>query len=165
MIKIKCGISTYYMVTSIVLLTLILYLIVYSFRGIVFGESYRMLHVLVFLIVLFTLIYGISLTPRRIILDENSLSVQFLFSRKKIEFEDISEIKRITPNNMDIRVFGISGLFGKIGLFYSRTFNKRYKAYVTDKNKSFYIIKKKGQILELSCSSPDLVIEKWNTIS
>ena len=100
MIKIKCGISTYYMVTSIVLLTLILYLIVYSFRGIVFGESYRMLHVLVFLIVLFTLIYGISLTPRRIILDENSLSVQFLFSRKKIEFEDISEIKRITPNNM-----------------------------------------------------------------
>lgn len=153
------------MVTSILLLALILYLIIYSFRGILYGESYRMLHILVFLIVSFTLIYGISLTPRNIILDENSLYIQFLFSRKKIEFGDISEIKRITPNKMDIRVCGISGLFGKIGLFYSRTFNKRYKAYVTDKNKSFYILKKNGQILELSCSSPDLVIEKWNTIA
>lgn len=165
MIKIKCGISTYYMVSSIVLLALILYLIVYSFRCMLFGESYIMLHALVFLIVVFTLIYGISLTPRKIILDEKSLCVQFLFSRKKIDFEDIAEIKRLTPNKMDIRVFGISGLFGKIGLFYSRTFNKRYKAYVTDKNKSFFILKKNGQILELSCSSPDLVLEKWNTIA
>lgn len=143
MIKIECKTSRYYIITTVILLSLILYLMVYSLRGILFDHSNRLLHILVFTLLVFTVTYGVFYRPRSIILHGKHLYIKFLFWKKKIEYINISDIKVISNNKMDIRMLGISGLFGKIGLFYSRALKQKYKSYVTDKKKTFYIFEKK----------------------
>ena len=99
-------------------------------------------------------LFGILiLSPRRISLDDNGVTVHRVIGKKKISYKDISETG-LSYTPLFLRVCGSGGFCGYIGWFKSLGFGTFF-SYVGNKDQAFYVVLKNGRRYMLSCEDPD----------
>lgn len=95
---------------------------------------------------LFLLSYFFS--PKGYSFDENKISILTRIKKIKIPLPEIKEIKKLEKEDLSgsLRIFGIGGLFGYTGIFYSKklgfylSFSTNYNNLIIIKAKKTYII-------------------------
>ena len=97
--------------------------------------------------------------PLYIISDDEGIGIRTLLRTIRVDYKDIDHIERIdaqTPllGAKTIRLFGVGGVFGYIGLFYTKDIGM-FRSYVTDKKKAFLIYRVKGMPIAISVNEPD----------
>jgi hypothetical protein len=89
------------------------------------------------------IVLSLALMPKGISKASNEITVHLLTKDIEIPIRDIEKICSFPYEEKTIRVFGIGGLFGYVGLFENKAIGK-FDSYVTDFRKS-YVIKRKGK--------------------
>lgn len=99
--------------------------------------------------------------PLYIISDDEGIGIKTLLRTKCIAFHDIDHIERLQRNDWffgfgkgAVRIFGVGGVFGFIGLFRLKEVGN-FWSYVTDEKKAFIIYRKNGLPIAISVSEPD----------
>jgi len=98
--------------------------------------------------------------PMYIIAEDEGIGIRTLLRTIRIPYEDIDYIERVDEKNdilsitNTIRLFGVGGVFGYIGLFRT-TGVGTFRSYVTDRKKAFLIHRTKGMPIAISVSEPD----------
>ena len=112
-------------------------------------------------VVLFVVFSSFLVFPIYIISDEEGLGIKTLLWTKRIPFQDIDHIERLEGGNWffsirkgAVRIFGVGGVFGFIGLFRLKEVGN-FWSYVTDEKKAFIIYRKNGLPIAISVSEPD----------
>ena len=112
-------------------------------------------------VVLFVVFSSFLVFPIYIISDEEGLGIKTLLRTKRIPFQDIDHIERLEGGNWffsirkgAVRIFGVGGVFGFIGLFRLKEVGNLW-SYVTDEKKAFIIYRKNGLPIAISVSEPD----------
>lgn len=110
------------------------------------------------LILLAALISVFLCYPQYIIATDEGIGIHTVMRTRMIPYSDIERIERATDDFMrwdnTIRLFGIGGMMGNIGLFRSPKIGT-YQAYITDRTKAFIIYRKSGKPIAISVSEPD----------
>lgn len=112
----------------------------------------------VVLLVVFT---SFLVFPLYIISDDDGIGIKTLLRTKRIAFQEIDHIERMEDGARffgfkkgGIRIFGVGGVFGFIGLFRLKEVGY-FWSYVTDEKKAFIIYRKNGLPIAVSVSEPD----------
>ena len=98
--------------------------------------------------------------PMYIIAEDEGIGIRTLLRTIRIPYEEIDHIERIDEKNdilsvtNTIRLFGVGGVFGYIGLFSTKGVGT-FRSYVTDEKKAFLIYRTKGMPIAISVSEPD----------
>jgi len=142
---------------TVILLILLPVLAISSF----FFEPQK-LTVSIFLSLLFIAVIFISyaFVPKRIALSGEQILVQNLFGAVVINLNEIKSIEELEKTGLNLRTFGVGGLFGYFGYF-----NGRDVWYVTNIYKKVKITLHSGKIYMLSPDEPELFIEEIRKIS
>lgn len=98
--------------------------------------------------------------PLYIISDDESIGIKTLIRTIRIPFQEIDHIERLDRGERlfgikdAIRIFGVGGVFGFIGLFRMKGIGT-FHSYITDEKKAFLIYRKNGLPIAISVSEPD----------
>jgi len=97
--------------------------------------------------------------PLYIISDDEGIGIRTLLRTIRVPYKDIDHIERIDEKTpllgvKTIRLFGIGGVFGYIGLFRAKGYGT-FRSYVTDAKKTFLIYRIKGMPIAISVNEPD----------
>lgn len=98
--------------------------------------------------------------PLYIFSDDEGIGIRTLLRTIRIPYKDIDHIERIDEKEpilsatKTIRLFGVGGVFGYIGLFRTKGIGT-FRSYVTDAKKTFLIYRIKGMPIAISVSEPD----------
>lgn len=98
--------------------------------------------------------------PMYITADDEGIGIRTLARTRRILFKDIERIERIDEQKRlfgatnTIRLLGVGGVFGYIGLFRTKGVGT-FRSYVTDSKKVFMIYRIKGRPIAISVSEPD----------
>ena len=98
--------------------------------------------------------------PMYIIAEDEGIGIRTLFRTIRVSYEDIDYIERVDEQNnlfgttKTIRLLGIGGVFGYIGLFRTSGVGM-FRSYVTDSKKAFLIHRTNGMPIAISVSDPD----------
>ena len=112
-------------------------------------------------VVLLVVFSSFLVFPLYIISDDEGIGIKTLLRTKRIPFQDIDHIERLEGGNWffsirkgAVRIFGVGGVFGFIGLFRLKEVGN-FWSYVTDEKKAFIIYRKNGLPIAISVSEPD----------
>ena len=98
--------------------------------------------------------------PLYIISDDEGIGIRTLLRTIRVPYKDIDHIERIDEKEpilgatKTIRLFGVGGVFGYIGLFRTKGIGT-FRSYVTDAKKTFLIYRIKGMPIAISVNEPD----------
>lgn len=98
--------------------------------------------------------------PMYIIAEDEGIGIRTLLRTIRVSYEDIDYIERVDEQNnlfgatKSIRLLGIGGVFGYIGLFRTDGVGT-FRSYVTDSKKVFLIHRTKGMPIAISVNDPD----------
>jgi hypothetical protein len=98
--------------------------------------------------------------PIYIIAEDEGIGIRTLFRTIRVSYEDIDYIERVDEQNSlfgatkTIRLLGIGGVFGYIGLFRTDGVGT-FRSYVTDAKRAFLIHRVKGMPIAISVNEPD----------
>ena len=85
------------------------------------------------------LISSVCLSPRSVSSSEHDIIIHLVLGRIIILRKDIIKIEKFSDKpNKTIRIFGIGGFFGYVGLYHNTEIG-RFSSYVTDFSRSFVI--------------------------
>ena len=108
--------------------------------------------ILAFCCCVWALYYAFSNQIREVIVTESELIIKKMYGRIIIAKEDIVEVVPKKSLYGDMRLWGISGLFGYIGWFSNKQIG-RYFALVSDGNSMLAIKTKKNECYVISCQN------------
>ncbi|MGM9837638.1 MAG: PH domain-containing protein [Paludibacteraceae bacterium] len=103
-------------------------------------------------ILLLSMLSVFCVYPQYIISDEEGIGVHTLLFTKRIGYDNIQCIKRVTFDG--VRAFGIGGALGYIGWFAVKG-HGMVIAFLTDPQKAFLVVRKKGRPIAISVDEPD----------
>jgi len=98
--------------------------------------------------------------PMYIIVEDEGIGIRTMLHTVQLSYEDIDHIERVDEQDnlfgatKSIRLLGIGGVFGYIGLFTTKGVGT-FRSYVTDSKKAFMIYRTKGMPIAISVSEPD----------
>ena len=98
--------------------------------------------------------------PLYIISDDEGIGIRTLLRTIRVPYKNIDHIERIDEKEpilattKTIRLFGVGGVFGYIGLFRTKGIGT-FRSYVTDTKKTFLIYRIKGMPIAISVNEPD----------
>lgn len=95
--------------------------------------------------------------PMYIIAEDEGIGIRTLLRTKRISYEDIDRIERVDElfgTTKTIRLLGMGGVFGYIGLFRTKGVGT-FRSYVTDDKRAFVIYRTKGMPIAISVNEPD----------
>ena len=98
--------------------------------------------------------------PMYVIVEDDGIGIRTMLYTIRIPYEDIDHIERVDEENSlfcvtkTIRLLGIGGVFGYIGLFSTKDVGM-FRSYVTDSKKAFLVYRTNGMPIALSVSEPD----------
>lgn len=111
-------------------------------------------------ILLAVLFSSFMVFPLYIISDDEGIGIRTLIRTIRIPFQDIDRIERLEGSERSfgikgaIRIFGVGGVFGFIGLFRMKGIGN-FWSYITDERKVFIIYRTNGLPIAISVSEPD----------
>jgi hypothetical protein len=103
--------------------------------------------------------------PMYIIAEDEGIGIRTLLRTKRIKYEDIACIERVDElfgTTKTIRLLGMGGVFGYIGLFRTKGVGA-FRSYVTDSKKTFLIHRTKGMPIAISVDEPDAFMPHYMT--
>lgn len=103
------------------------------------------------------IIISYGFVPKRIALSEDQILIKNLFGAVIINFSDIQSAIELEKSGLNLRTFGIGGLFGYFGYF-----NGRDVWFVTNINKKVKITLFSGKIYMVSPNNPELFTQVIN---
>lgn len=136
--------------------TLILFFAVRKMILNYFESSNTLILLPVLLIILVFLITLIN-APISIEIGKIGFTLKKIIGKIEINYSDISNIGIYDPALSDIRLFGSGGLFGFIGIFYSKSLG-RYHSFVGNSGQAFFVQLKNGKKYVFSAEGRDTVI-------
>ncbi len=98
--------------------------------------------------------------PLYIISDDEGIGIRTLLRTIRIPYQNIDRIERLSRGERlfgikdAIRIFGVGGVFGFIGLFRMKEIGN-FWSYITDEKKAFIIYRTNGLPIAISVSDPD----------
>jgi hypothetical protein len=98
--------------------------------------------------------------PLYIVSDDNGIRIRTLIRTISIPFKDIDHIERLQGGERlfgiknAVRIFGVGGVFGFIGLFRMKGIGN-FWSYITDEKNAFIIYRTNGLPIAISVSDPD----------
>ncbi len=106
-----------------------------------------------------TLIPCFMLAPRKIVLTDTQLVLHKGVGKLRLSYADMESVSiyRPTKGVVDVRTFGIGGIFGFIGYFYNKQ-TGHYIAYVGDYSQAFLVRMKNGKKYMLSCGNHQSIV-------
>lgn len=107
---------------------------------------------LVFCFVIFTLIFAFTQQIKDISITETDLIIKKMCGNIVIPIQDIQEVFPKRSIVYDIRIWGISGLFGHIGWFWNKQ-TGRFFALVKNGNSMLFIKTKTNKCYVISCQN------------
>ncbi|MDQ0475701.1 PH domain-containing protein [Chryseobacterium sp. MDT2-18] len=107
----------------------------------------------ILLISVIVISYG--LVPKRIAISDDQILIRNLFGAVIININEIKTADKIEKTGLNLRTFGVGGLFGYFGYF-----NGRDVWYVTNIHKKVKMILKSGKIYMISPENPDNFLQE-----
>jgi hypothetical protein len=98
--------------------------------------------------------------PLYIVSDDDGIRIRTLIRTISIPFKDIDHIERLQGGERlfgiknAVRIFGVGGVFGFIGLFRMKGIGN-FWSYITDEKNAFIIYRTNGLPIAISVSDPD----------
>ncbi|KIA83401.1 hypothetical protein OA84_07725 [Kaistella solincola] len=142
---------------TIILLVLLPLLAISSFFIRPQKLSISLLLTVVFIAVIFI---SYAFVPKRIALSSEQILIQNLFGAVVINLNEIKSVEELKKTGLNLRTFGVGGLFGYFGYF-----NGRDVWYVTNIYKKVKITLKSGKIYMLSPENPETFVAEIQKIS
>jgi len=105
------------------------------------------------IIIFLALISVFCFYPQYVISNEDGIGIHSLVHTKWIKYDNIDRIEKADVSG-SVRLFGISGIFGRIG-YYRNSKLGVYISYVTDKSKAFVVYRNNGKPVAFSIDDPD----------
>lgn len=135
--------------TKTITIVVLLFLILFPFSTFLFSPPQMF-----FLISSFVLMYGAifiayGFIPKRIAISDDQILVKNLYGSVLINIHEIESYGKIEKIGLNLRTFGVGGLFGYFGYF-----NGKDVWYVTNIHKKVKIILKSGSIYVISPENP-----------
>lgn len=115
--------------------------------------SYQIIFWIVMVILVISVLSSVALMPRGVSTDEKGITVHLLLKKIDIPAAEIDSISAYPANTKTIRVIGIGGLFGNVGLFSNERIG-RFDCYVTDFSRSYVIYRKTKRPIVVSVTNP-----------
>lgn len=145
--------------------TIICFIVVFAvliYEIYLFTETGHSVEAVVITSILLLVVFSSFLVfPLYIISDDEGIGIKTLLRTKRIAFQDIDHIERLEKNDWffgirkgAVRIFGVGGVFGFIGLFRLKGIGN-FWSYVTDEKKAFIIYRKNGLPIAFSISEPE----------
>lgn len=103
-------------------------------------------------------IYAITLSPTRILIDDDYVTIKRMIGSKKIERSALADAYPHSKGDFNARLFGSGGFFGYTGLFANKK-EGRYTSYVGDHNEAYYLVLKNGKKYLLSSENREQAVE------
>ena len=111
----------------------------------------------VFLILTSTIIAVFVFAPKEIEVSDFDLCLYRGIGNVKINLFDIVEVSSYKSVGVEIRIFGISGIFGEIGKYRNRKIGN-YISYVGDYSQAFLVKRTDGKKYLFSCEDRDEIV-------
>lgn len=127
-------------------------------------SDYRIWIALIIIILGIALVFPFFYQIKDISLDDEHLVINRIFGHKIILLKDIDNVREKTGEGLDLRLFGIGGLFGYYGLFWNRDIGV-YRACANNGNNLIAIKTKCGKTYVISCDDRDSLIEELSKLS
>ena len=132
------------------------------------SKGVKWITVIFFLIMIFSILLsiytvskGVNVTEAIIVMyiiaEDEGIGIRTLLRTKRISYEDIDRIERVDElfgTTKTIRLLGMGGVFGYIGLFRTKGVGT-FRSYVTDDKKAFVIYRTKGMPIAISVNEPE----------
>ncbi len=129
-------------------------------------DSHDIINIILFFLVILAYMASLYFMPISLLLTSDKLVIRCLIHRVQIPLSNIAVIETAQKYKdfTDIRVFGIGGLWGYIGLFRNKGVGK-YFAYVGNPQQAFYIRLKSGRNYLVSCDSYLVFLAKLSSLT
>lgn len=101
--------------------------------------------------------------PKKIILTDECITVRRGSGSVSLPLNQISSVELFENDALGIRTFGVGGVLGYIGKFYSKKLG-HYTAYVGNCSESFLITMRGGKKYLLSCNNHREMVERLNSM-
>lgn len=115
--------------------------------------SYRIIFWIVMVILVISILSSVALMPRGVTANEDGITVHLLMKNIDIPIDQIVKISEFPAESKTIRIIGIGGLFGNVGLFSNERIG-RFDCYVTDFSRSYVIYRKTKRPIVVSVTNP-----------
>jgi len=102
--------------------------------------------------------YSFSMTPRRLELSQEKISIHLWIGKVEMRYEEIRQAEMMTYEGKNLRLGGYGGVKAAIGWFWNSKVGV-YKAFVNSRKESILITMKSGKKIAFSSANPQEVIE------
>lgn len=157
--KITCSFSAEMLLSTILLSIIILgalAYVTYNFINTNIGDFLWYVKLSIILILIATYLYAFTAQIRALYITNETVIIKKVTGRIAIHRNDIVRVYQKRSMMTDVRLCGISGLFGHIGLFYNKNIG-RYYANAKDGNNLIAIVTQK-KVYVISCDNANKVI-------
>lgn len=117
------------------------------------GSQWHVTYLTSAIVILLCIVVAYALQIDHIALTDTELTIKRKIGKTVISRSDIIDVKRKESARRDMRVFGIRGLFGHIGIFNNR-YMQQYTLYAKDGNK-LVAITTQAKTYVVSCDEPE----------
>lgn len=121
-----------------------------------FESNHSLWYIFGIVIAVLAIVYGYLFQVRGVEIADDTLIIRRMCGKIVIPFNEITSVEHKSSILFDLRICGISGLFGHIGWFWNSKIGK-YTAYATDGNSLITIKTHKG-VYVISCENEEEMI-------
>ena len=136
--------------TKTITIVVVFFLILFPISSFSFEPPKPIISVISFLLMYGAIFIAYGLIPKRIAISVDQILIKNLFGSILINIKEIESFNKIQKLGLNLRTFGVGGLFGYFGRF-----NEGDIWYVTNTHKKVKIILKSGKVYMISPEHPD----------
>lgn len=136
--------------TKTITIVVLFFLILFPISSFFFEPPKPIISVISFLLMYGAIFIAYGFIPQRIAISSDQILIKNIFGSIVINIMEIESFGKIEKLGLNIRTFGVGGLFGYFGRF-----NGGDLWYVTNTHKKVKIILKSGKIYMISPENPD----------
>ena len=112
-----------------------------------------------FLIISVSIFSIYAYSPRYITVSDSHICLYRGIGKVQIKYSDITDFGIFNNKEFAARTFGIGGIFGYTGKFYTKTLGN-HTEYVGNYSQAFYLILRNGKKYVFSCEDRDTVLKE-----
>ena len=136
--------------TKIITIIVLLFLILFPISSFFFEPPKPVISITSFVLMYGAIVIAYGFIPKRIAVSTDQILIKNLYGSVLINIHEIETISQIEKIGLNLRTFGVGGLFGYFGKF-----NGADTWYVTNTRKKVKIILKSGKVYMISPENPD----------
>ena len=136
--------------TKLITIIVLLFLILFPISSFFFEPPKPLISITSFVLMYGAIFIAYGFIPKRIAISADQILIKNLYGSVLININDVETIGKIDKIGLNLRTFGVGGLFGYFGRF-----NGTDLWYVTNTHKKVKMILKAGKVYMISPENPD----------